>query len=389
MVRLLVAIMMPTLLLWQAGEQHGTPVFHDLASIRQLAGAYTPAQIRTAYDFSPLYDRGIDGAGQSVALIEIDSFNPADIRQFDATYGLPDPAIQEHYVGGRFIPERHAETTMDIEWLHALAPGAGIQVYYIENQDVQEVSWRLMASALRLAASNGARVMSISLGACGPSHGYRATALELAALLRRGVSVFVASGDYGAHAGPSSDCGKKIGVSYPTGDPSVVSVGGTSLQLADDDTIASEVAWRFSGGGRVRSLSRAPWQTATTLPRDGYRWAPDVAFVGDEATPVRLYYRGRWRQAGGTSLGAPAWAAIWALIGQQKEASGGTLGAAGPLLYRIGNSSSYGTAMHDITVGSNGRYRAKPGWDAVTGWGTPDAAALAGVLAKGAESVVR
>ncbi len=190
------------------------------------------------------------------------------------------------------------------------------------------------------------------------------------------MSVFVSSGDDGDHPGSISDCGAKLGVAYPGGDPSVVSVGGTSLQLNQDNSIASEVAWGKSGGGRANSLLRSAWEAAPLMPRDRYRWAPDVAFLADPDTGVRFLFNGAWMQAGGTSLGAPSWAAAWALIRQDARNAGKTLIAAPPLLYRVGNSPAGATAFHDITSGSNGAYQARAGWDAVTGWGTPDVAAL-------------
>ena len=89
-----------------------------------------------------------------------------------------------------------------------------------------------------------------------------------------------------------------------------------------------------------------------------------------------VLYKGKWRVAAGTSLGAPCWAGIWSLIRQDTAQSGKTLGAAAPLVYAIGNSGSYARAFDDITSGSNGKYHAGIGWDAVTGWGTPNASAL-------------
>lgn len=355
--------------------------FTDLSSVHQLATAYSPDQIQTAYDFKPLYNRGIDGTGQTVALIELDSYDPADLQQFDQAYNLPDPSIIESYVGGQnFVPGNDLETTMDLEWVHALAPGAAIHIYYLNSHESMAAGWRDMAQALRSATSAGATSISISLGACGPSNGASATKAAFAAVERLGVTAFVSSGDTGAYPGPRKQCGSKIRVGYPTGDPSVVSVGGTSLDLNDDATILAETAWRLSGGGRITKFVRPSWEVASTMPKDRYRWAPDVAFLGDQNTGVSVYGNGSWHQAAGTSLGAPAWAALWVLVRQSVQQAGGTVGAAPPILYRIGNSGGYAQAFHDITSGGNGHYRAGVGWDAVTGWGTPNAAGLAGAI---------
>jgi kumamolisin len=367
-----------------------SPLLHGFAVTHQVFTAYTPKEISQAYDFQPLYDRNITGAGQTVALIEADRLSMPDLTTFDTTYSLPVPVVQEFYVGGTpFTLERNAETNMDIEWLHALAPGATIQIYYIKNHG-DTSQWKTLASAVRMAAAHGAKITSISLGTCEAGAGTRVVAKAFSAAMKAGMSVFVSSGDDGAHPGPVSQCGRGYRVAYPAGDPSVVAVGGTSLQLNDDNSIADERGWRLSGGGnyltKYAPLLRPAWQVAPNIPKDKYRWAPDVAFVGDPETGVSVAANGHWTQSGGTSLGAPAWAAIWSLLRQDAQTFGRTLDAAPRVIYRIGNSTQYSTAFHDIVSGSNGKYVASAGWDAVTGWGTPDVSSMAAALASGAGS---
>lgn len=357
--------------------RHARPLFYDLSAPQQLATAYTPSQIEAAYNFKPLTDQGLAGAGQTIALIEVDSYKSADVRQFDTAYGLPVPVIRTGRVGGSFRLGTGGETTMDIEWAHALAPAATLQVYYLKNDTSAQTGWKALAHAVQEATTRGAGTISMSLGTCAVSRDYTVAKKALAAVMLRGVSVFVSSGDDGAHPGPRRDCGSALGVAYPGDDPSVVSVGGTSLSLNADNSISAEVAWTRSGGGRGRPFLRPAWQLASQLPTDRFRWAPDVAFLGDPATGVAVYFNGRWTQAGGTSLGAPAWAAIWSLVREDTQTTQGVVGAAPTYIYRIGNSASYPQAFHDITRGSNGRYQALPGWDAVTGWGTPDVGGLA------------
>jgi kumamolisin len=320
-----------------------------------------------------------------VALIEADRLSMPDLTNFDSKYSLPVPGVQEFYVGGTtFTLERNAETNMDVEWLHALAPDAAIQIYYIKNHgDANQ--WKTLASAVRMAATNGARMTSISLGTCETGAGTRVVARAFSAVMKAGMSVFVSSGDDGAHPGPVGQCGHSFRVAYPAGDPSVVAVGGTSLELNDDGTIADERAWRLSGGGnyltKYAPLLRPTWQVAPSMPKDKYRWAPDVAFLGDPQTGVSVAANGHWTQSGGTSLGAPAWAAVWSLLRQDAQSSGRTLGVAPKVIYRLGNSTQYSTAFHDIVSGSNGKY--------VAGWGTPDASNMAAALAAGAGSQSR
>jgi kumamolisin len=369
-----------------APVSHAAPPFFTRFTSPAIAAApYTPSKIAAAYNYQSLIDAGTDGRGETVALLEIDGFDPADLTAFDKQYKLPAPRITQTYIGGHtYKLDTNGETTMDIEWLHALAPGATIQVYYMNNHLSERKSWLTLAKALHKAKSHGSSIVSISLGACGTDALAAPTSKAFADLERAGVSVFVSSGDDGDHAGPVRACGNQIGVAYPGSDPNVVAIGGTSLQLSADNTISAETAWDRSGGGRETALTRAPWQVASDLPHDTARWAPDVAFLADPHTGVRFLYHGVWHVVGGTSLGAPAWAAAWALIRQDARDAGTPVGAAAPLLYTIGNSDAGATAFHDVTTGTNGTYVAGPGWDPVTGWGTPDVADLASVVSTNA-----
>ncbi len=361
----------------------GTPAagFHLNASATQTAGGYTPEQLRAAYNVTPLLDAGNDGTGQTMAIIALDAFSQSDIDRFDAEFDLPSPDIQVMYVGGRpFRLPVQGETDMDIEWAHAMAPGAKILVYYVPTTSANANGWQAIGSAVDGAVAAGATTISMSFGTCGPTRGYTATSSALARAYKAGVSVFVSSGDDGSLAGPEKDCGSDPGVSYPASDPSVVSVGGTSLLLTAANNILREVAWTGSGGGKALGIPRPTWQVAATLKKGKYRYAPDVSFLANQTTGAAMVYRGRWIRAGGTSLGAPAWAAMWTLVRSSATSAGMTLTAAPPVLYRIGNSSQAATAYHDITTGTNGTYKAKIGWDAVTGWGTPNLAGLAAAI---------
>lgn len=370
-----------SLALWVAPLLSAAPAsaarFFSLTTTRQTAYGYTPAQIETAYGMSGLAAQGITGTGQTIALIELDTFRPSDIQQFDSANGLPSPVIQQFYTGGkRFKVGNAGETTMDLEWAHALAPAAKLQVFYINGKQSNKAGWKTLAQALTLAGNKGAETISMSFGSCRPSTGYKATETALAKLLKRGVSVFVSSGDDGALPGPVADCGRHLGVAYPASDPSVAAVGGTSLSLNPDNTISSETAWERSGGGKGSPLLHPLWQVIAQLPHPKYRWAPDVAFLADPRTGVAIYNKGRWQTAGGTSLGAPAWAAIWSLVRESAQKTATAVQPAPQALYSVANSPAYSQAFHDITVGGNGFYQATASWDPVTGWGTPDVAGL-------------
>jgi kumamolisin len=349
----------------------------EFAVLRSGGTSFTTAQLADAYGYRPLFNRGIDGTGETIALIEIDSYRQSDITAFDRASNLAAPHITVSRVDGPAPPlQTGAETTLDVEVVHALAPGAAIQIYDIDATQTGTDSWQAMADALNAAASHGAGTIAISLGSCGLDPFAEPTRSALASLEARGVSVFVASGDNGDHPGPAQTCGTDLGVAYPGSDPSVVAVGGTSLHLAADHTIKRETGWKWSGGGRVLGLTRSAWQVVAGLPSDGARWAPDVSFDANASTGVRIYFHSAWHVAGGTSIGAPAWAAAWALVRSDAAAAGVTAGAAAPLLYAVGNSPNGALAFHDITAGSNGAYTAHPGWDAVTGWGSPNVSGL-------------
>lgn len=355
--------------------------FSSFAVARQIGQGFSPAQIDTAYGIAPLLSAGITGAGQTIALVELDNFDLTDIQAFDAANNLPDPVIQENYVGGKaFKLTSQGETTMDLEWAHALAPAAKIEIYYIKGSQANAAGWRSVGQAVNAAVATGATSISLSFGTCNPSTGYQATSAALAAAFARGVSVFVSSGDTGDLAGPVRECGRRPGVGYPASDTSVVSVGGTSLVLNSDNTAYSQFAWSLSGGGKAKPILRPAWQITPNLLPGKYRYVPDVSFLANPETGAAIYYNGSWQTAGGTSLGAPAWAAVWALVKADATRNGKTIGAAPTYLYRIGNSASYTQAFTDITAGSNGTYAAKVGWDAVTGWGTPQVDGLASAV---------
>ncbi|MGH2444063.1 MAG: S53 family peptidase [Chloroflexota bacterium] len=357
--------------------------FHGLFDARQSASSdsYTPAQIEAAYNIAPLQQAGVIGTGQTIGLVEFDSFRLADIHRFDAANQLPDPAIQKTYVGGSSFALAHSgEATMDLEWAHAMAPGAALHVYFIDGNESNRAGWKSVAQAVAQAVTDGDGAMSMSFGACKPDSGYQVLRNALATARTQGLSVFVSSGDSGAFPGPKKTCGKSIGVSYPGSDPSVVSVGGTSLLLNTDGSIASESAWALSGGGKGKPLTRPAWQVAPQLHTGKYRWVPDVSFLADVNTGVEVFYHGRWVQAGGTSLGAPAWAGIWSLLRQSAQSAGKALPAAPATIYQIANSPAYLQSFHDIVTGDNGKYLAGPGWDPVTGWGTPNVAGLVATI---------
>jgi subtilase family serine protease len=300
----------------------------------------------------------------------------------------------------------------DTEIVHAVAPGAVIREVLIPPSDAaspDRVAAAVVA-ALRLGLTQGA-VISLSA-----SRGEQCiTAAEVAqvnsvlqAAQRDHVTVVNSSGDSGAAANPcpgaATTAAHVKGVNLLDSDPLTLAAGGTSLQ-ANRTTGAyiGETAWNTpatapqqrsaaSGGGFSRLFPRPAYQDG--VPGIGAtRGVPDVAADADPRTGMALAISDGGQDyiligASGTSAAAPLWAAVIALADQY---AGRHLGFVNPALYRIGRSAYYHQAFHDVTTGTNTvtfgtqtitGYQATPGWDPVTGWGSPNAQVLVPLLAR-------
>jgi len=367
---------------------------------------YNPEQIQEAYDLTPLLRRGDDGHGQTIVLAE--SFGSPtlrhDLQTFDTAFGLPaPPRFQILYPLGMPTVQPNnkqqqgwaAETTLDVEWAHAIAPGASITV--LVNPVGETGNGRGLADFLRLyhdALNNHlGNVFSESWGipepvmatSAGRQFVRRYDALYSQAS-RQGATFFVAAGDTGATS--KEPDGSRLyphrTINWPASDPQVTAVGGTELLLNPaNGAYEQEIAWNdrvgATGGGVSILYSEPTFQQGVNGHEqnllDGHRGIPDVAW---SAQNFLLYLtllngKGGWIIAGGTSAGAPAWAGLMAIADQM---AGHPLGNINAALYTLA-----GTGFHDITQGNNSidhveGYSALPGWDLVTGWGTPDVAVL-------------
>ncbi len=382
-------------------------------------GCYTPQEFRTAYGVQPLVQRGIDGRGQTVVLIELPSpaatSLPEDIARYDARFGLQPAAVRVNAAPGRQSSPWlvGGEAVEDAETVHAIAPGAAIRVLDIglPRQPSPAQLAAALAAGLRTAIPLGS-VISIS-ASFGESCFTRAQDAELNAALQAAadhhVTVVAASGDYGV-AGKPCGTGSFIParqVNLPAADPLVLAVGGTRLQASRPaGAYLGETAWNngspagqppgASGGGFSRLFPRPAYQAGIRDIAAG-RGVPDVSANADPATGLALLFStGTGHDdivaAGGTSAAAPLWAALIAIADQYADRS---LGFVNPAIYQIGTSSHYHQAFHDITRGTNtvtfsGQtftgYTADTGWNPVTGWGTPDAQYLIPLLATHAAS---
>lgn len=343
------------------------------------AASYSPVQVAKAYAFPS----GTTGAGQCIGIIELGGgYSVADLNSFFGSLGLSTPNVTAVSVdGAENSPSgdpssADGEVELDIEVAGAVAPAARLAVYFAPNTDQGFIDAVTTAvHDLNLKPS----LLSISWG--GPEDSWTEqsrnalnSVCQDAATM--GVTVLAASGDDGASDGSSNGVPT---VDFPAASPFVVGCGGTKLILADS-AISSEQAWNqlsanegATGGGVSEFFALPTFQESSRVPKapNGFagRGVPDVAGDADPETGYKVIVDGQQTVIGGTSAVAPLWAGLLALINQ---ALGKNVGYINPLLY----STAVIPAFHDITLGSNGDYSAGPGWDACTGLGSPDGAAL-------------
>jgi subtilase family serine protease len=389
-----------------------------------LATCYSPAQIRVAYGIQPLTDQGIDGQGQTVvlpALAEQRLSPPAvssirqDLAGFDALFHLPAPRLQ---VTNALAPGASpwlagGEEVLDVEMIHAVAPAAAIRVLLFPASAVStpEGLIRAFTDTARFGAAHG-DVISISAAAgehCFTSGEIARLHVALQTAARRNVTVVAGSGDIGPVGEPCTvpsppNFTPVREVSLPASDPLVLAAGGTSL-AASHKTGAyhGETAWGLPYGDPGTTFQASGGGFSHLFPRPGYqegvpgvgtgRSVPDVAADANGHTGMSLAIsegHGQLyiRSSGGTSASTPFWAGIIALANQY---AGHDLGFVNPALYAIARSPCYHAAFHDITKGNNTvefasgtfrGYHAAPGWDPVTGLGSPDARVLIPLLAR-------
>ena len=397
------------------------------ADCDSVTTCYTPRQLQVAYGVKPLLDRRIDGRGETVVLPELAETQlnlplVSDLRQdmarFDSLFGLPDARMRvvTSLAGASSPWLAYGEEVLDAEMVHALAPGAALVIVLVKSASLDNTASAAAAAvaSLRLSSSLGG-VISVSLaGQVGGEHCVsRAQADSVNAALEaaatRHVTVVAASDDTGAAEQlcsfpPGGTFTPVKGVILLSSDPLVLGAGGTSL-TASHTTGAwiSETAWglpygdpgsdfQASGGGFSRLFPRPRYQHG--VPGTGTtRGVPDVSADANGHTGMALAISeggGKYmiRNSGGTSASAPIWAALIALADQY---AGHHLGFVNPAIYRIARSRYYHQAFHDITRGNNTvefppvtitGYKAAPGWDPVTGWGSPNAQVLVPLLAR-------
>ena len=354
-------------------------------------GGLTPSDIKKAYN---LAGTGLTGAGQTLALFELDGYTASDITAYETYYGLPAVPLQtipiDNFAGP--LGDGAGEVTLDIELQAALAPGVSkIVVYEGPNTDQGVVD-----TYNQIAADNLAKSISSSWGEPEKSAPASVLQSENAAFVQmaaQGQSIFAASGDSGAYDDTST-----LSVDDPASQPYMTGVGGTSLTTAGAGGAYSlETTWNGGsiknggGGGGISTVwSLPPYQSAlagsaASKGSATYRNVPDVSLDADPNTGYSIYFKGGWYLYGGTSCAAPLWSAFTALVNQQRVANGlSTLGFANTVLYPLAQSARYGSDFHDIADNStNLYYPAVTGYDDATGLGTFNGANLLADLGGG------
>lgn len=380
---------------------------------------YSPAQISQAYEFNKItLPNGAtgDGAGQTIALV--DAYNDpkiaSDLAVFDQEFGLSAPPSLQivNQNGSSKLPATDAgwagEISLDVEWAHAMAPGANILLVEANTDSLTD----LMDAVNYARNASGVSVVSMSWGG---SEFFGWNGSEFTGQTQydpyfttpdghQGVTFVAAAGDSGVYSG----------VQWPASSPNVISVGGTTLYVADTSgTYYEEESWSGTSGGYSQVEVEPTYQDAAQ--NTGVRTSPDVAYDADPNTGVAVYdslaYEGYvgWQVVGGTSAGAPQWAALVAIADQGRIADGkGTLDGASqtlPALYSLYYTpggptyAEYTSDFNDVIdqTGGGGRFHwrfggygsanpATTGYDLSTGLGTPKAGALVSALIASDES---
>ena len=363
---------------------------------RQFGGAwsgpgvvsYTPDHIARHYNFPA----GQSGAGQCIGIVALQGgYSAGDLQIYFERLGIAVPRITAAGIGNAHnsTPAPPAapngELAAAIQVAGAVAPGAHI-VLYIAPPTVAGLFWAITRAVYD--PINRPSVVSISWGAAEAAWTPQSM-LAFDRLFRvacaMGITVCCATGDRGSSDGIP---GRMAHATFPASSPHVLACGGTVLSMPGDEATWNDGPGGGAGGGGISEFFPRPgWQRSAQVPpsanpgRHLGRGLPDVAANAGPMTGYRLLVNGLDTVVGGTSVVSPLWAGLIALLNQKLSVS---MGFFNPLLYaRLAGVSG---ALRDITTGDNdmtglvGAYRAGPGWDACTGWGTPDGTVIAAAL---------
>lgn len=321
----------------------------------ETPSGYTPADLQSAYNLPS----ASDGTGQTVAIVDAfdDPNAESDLFIYRNEFGLPvcstlNGCFKKLNQKGkkRPLPPANAdwsvEISLDLDMLSAACPNCNILLIEAKSN-----TWHDVGASVDEAVKLGAQIVSNSYGGMG--HGANPLDYDHA-----GVMILASGGDsgyYGHH--------DQVPADFPT----VVAIGGTSLSRGGGSRGWTETVWSDTGSG-CSKFAKPSWQTDSGCK---HRTANDIAAVADPATGVAVYdsyQQSGWLQIGGTSVGSPLNAAVFALAGNASQLN------AAQTFYQAQNQQY----LYDVTSGSNGTCSpaylctGEPGYDAPTGWGTPN-----------------
>ena len=332
------------------------PPIHLNGTSSSTIRGLTPRDIHSAYNIP-------DGLGTgTIAIIaaydntEIEK----DLQTFNTTFGLQECSsknncFEKHRMDSRLLSKNDwsLEQSLDVEWAHAIAPHAKILLV-----EAKTASGKDLLKAIDYAR-NRPDVVSVSMSWGGKEfRGEGELENHFSSGTKRKIAFFASSGDSGA------------GVNWPAVSQKVIGVGGTSLRLSKERNVISETAWAGSGGGVSSFLNAPTYQTDYNIPKaKKMRSVPDVSFNADPQFGYAVYHdnktKNKWYVLGGTSAGAPQWAAIHAI----------GLSAYLPNIYKDKLSEKKPLYFRDIVSGSNGECKyycdARLRYDYITGLGSP------------------
>jgi subtilase family serine protease len=364
---------------------------------------YDPTQIRDAYDVPDT----LTGSGQTIVIVDAygDPTIEQDLAAFDANFGLAAPPSFTVYrssntqnAGPHDAAGWAVETALDVEWAHAIAPGAAIVLAEAPNFFGNAIN----STEAKIVPRYPGSILSQSFGTNENAISGKGNNIQVKQadenyqqFARLGITVIASTGDLGATTGSSSNT-----PSYPASDPWVTAVGGTQgirypfglcigvSVTSDTCRYGGEEVWNepdvpAATGGAPSQLFGSPSYQAG-LTTYATRTTPDVSYNAAINGGVLVVQDSRYFLVGGTSAGSPQWAGIFALANEARAGEEqGPIGFANPMIYSIYHSSRYATDFHDITAGDNTLagapvpgFSAGSGYDLATGIGTPDVANL-------------
>jgi len=293
----------------------------DRLDERALLSALSPAVLTHAYGLDAItFNAGGQvskgtGSGETIAIVDAfhDPYISADLQAFDQAYGLPNPSFTQVDLAGSRINSGWAqEEDLDVEWAHAIAPGANIILVEAKSDSTKD----LLAAVDVARNEPGVVAVSMSWGGGETSNELSLNSHFATPAGHTGITFVTSSGDQGAFGGAE----------WPAVSTRVLGVGGTTLLVDSVGNYLGESPWSGTSGGYSHYVSEPAYQR--NVQGSGRRSTPDVAFNADPNTGVAVYNTdpaiglGAWVQVGGTSVGSPAWAAIIAIADQERAAAG-------------------------------------------------------------------